>query len=467
MIELEDDEAARQFENDYLFRKELKTREINPKISLGAEDNDFFRNRIIESNPAAKMVVAKNSHKRIEEAYKIADSFIRKEFVTHGKVLEHLFDLANFLKNDVQIIIVTVDDDTNAFTVFETLNDRGLALSQTDLIKNYLFNKSGASRLIEAQQKWTTFKSAIEAAENEAEILEYIRYHRSSKEGLTREKELFKRIKEKIKSQTQVITYLAELENDVQIYLPLLNPNHPNWNEYHPNCRDYIRTLLDLKLSRNRPLLISILKKFSKADIEKSLRLIVAWSVRNLITGDTGGGTLEVEFSNQAKLISTEKIKTFAQLKKSINHLVPTNETFKKAFEIATVSKSYIARYYLSEIELSYHSTTEQKTSTNTENVNLEHILPEKADLIKDWSIFSEEQHKSYSHRLGNLTLMDKKMNSNQKSASFTEKKKIFSASEIKITSALATLTNWNTTEIEQRQKGFAEKAVKIWSITF
>jgi hypothetical protein len=248
----------------------------------------------------------------------------------------------------------------------------------------------------------------------------------------------------------------------------LLNPNHPNWNEYHPNCRDYIRTLLDLKLSRNRPLLIAILKKFSKNDVEKSLRLIVAWSIRNLITGDTGGGTLEIEFSNQAQLISTEKIKTFAQLKKSINNLIPTNETFKKAFEIANVSKSYIARYYLSEIERSYHTTVEQETSKNTENVNLEHILPEKADLKKDWSNFSEEQHKSYCHRIGNLTLLDKKMNSNEKSSAFKSKQKTYATSEIKITSELANpKKDWNTAAIEQRQNEFSEKAVKIWSINF
>lgn len=311
MLEMKDEEAARQYENDYLFRKVLKTGEVNPKITLGAEDNDFFRKNIIENNKAAKNPVMKNSHQRIEDAYKIAETFIKQQYNANGKALEHLYDLAEFIRNKVQIIIVSVDDDTNAFTVFETLNDRGLALSQTDLIKNYLFNKSGATRLNEAQQKWTSFKSAIEAAENEGEILEYIRYHWSSKEGLTREKELFKKIKDKIKNASQVITYLTELENDVQIYLPLLNPNHEKWKEYDPSCRDYIKTLLDLNLTRLRPLLISILKKFSKQDVLKSLRLMVAWSVRNLVTGTTPGGTLEVQFSSQAKLITSETLKSF------------------------------------------------------------------------------------------------------------------------------------------------------------
>jgi hypothetical protein len=467
MLEIKNEEAARQYESDYLFRKVLKTGEVNPKIALGAEDNDFFEKKIIQINGAIKNAL-KSSHQRIEDAYKIALSFIRQEYSAHGKVLEHLYDLADFIRNQVQIIIVSVDDDTNAFTVFETLNDRGLALSQTDLIKNYLFNKAGSSRLNEAQQKWTSFKSAIEAAENENEILEYIRYHWSSKEGLTREKELFKKIKEKIKTTAQVITYLTELENDVQIYLPLLNPNHEKWNEYDPTCRDYIKTLLDLNLTRLRPLLISIMKKFSKQDALKALRLMVAWSVRNLITGTTPGGTLEVQFSSQAKLINTGSLKSYSDLKKSLKDLIPTDESFKKAFEIAHITKAPIARYYLSEIELSYHTTKEQETSKNTENVNLEHILPEKANLKTDWSNFSEEQHKSYCNRIGNLTLMDKKMNSDEKSSSFKNKQKTYAKSEIKITNELSDSKKiWNTAEIEQRQKDFAKQAVKIWKINF
>ena len=276
MKELRDDTAVQQYENDYLFRMDLTTRDTILKISLGDEDNNFFKHNIVESN-LTKTPISKESHKRIDDAYKAAFGFIKDQYTRNGNNKEYLFALAEFIKNKVQLIIVTVDDETNAFTVFETLNDRGLTLSQTDLIKNYLFNKSGQTRLTEAQHKWTSFKSAIETSENEAEILEYIRYHWSSKEGLTREKELFKRIKEKIKTIPQVISYLTELENDVQIYLPLLNPNHEKWNEFVPSCREYIKTLLDLNLSRLRPLLIAILKKFSKADVAKALRFMVTW----------------------------------------------------------------------------------------------------------------------------------------------------------------------------------------------
>ncbi len=39
-------------------------------------------------------------------------------------------------------ILITVDDELNAYTVFETLNARGTALTTTDLLKNYLSSRS-------------------------------------------------------------------------------------------------------------------------------------------------------------------------------------------------------------------------------------------------------------------------------------------------------------------------------------
>lgn len=465
MLELKDDNGASLIEKEYLFKQDLRTRDSQSKLELGANDNEYFKNFVVNKQNASSINKSKDSHERIEQAYEIAYRFAKNEYASSSNQLNRLYDIIDFLKDKVRIIVVKVSDEANAFTIFETLNDRGLSLSQTDLIKNYLFHKSG-SRLTEAQEKWARFTGAIEASDNEEQILQFIRYHWSSKYGLTREKELFRSIKNKITNQNQTITYLSELETDVYSYLALLNPNHSFWDDYTSNCKEYIKTLLELQLYQNRPLLLSLLKSFSITNIEKAFKLIVAWSVRNLVTGSTGAGTLEKEFSNQAKLINEGKIKTLSEFKDSIIKLVPTGDEFKNQFKIATISKNYIARYYLSEIEKTYHTTKEQETSKNTEIVSLEHILPEKSDLKNDWINFNEEQHKTYCKRIGNLTLLDKKMNSSQKSASFVVKKAIYEQSEILITSSLAGYDNWTTDYIEKRQEEFAEKAVEIWNLT-
>jgi uncharacterized protein with ParB-like and HNH nuclease domain len=446
----------------YLWEEGLRDEDNKQKLTLNNMDNDFYFKRIIENKTDTKQT--KESHKRILEAYNHAKSFVKNKY--DSDKLNGIFDLVEFIDKKLKIIIVKVSDDVNAFTIFETLNDRGLILSQTDLIKNYLFNKSD-DRIEESQEKWARFTGAVEAAENEEEILQYIRYYWSSKNGLVREKELFKDIKNKIRNKNQTITFLSNLERGTEIYLGLLNPNHPLWKDYPTECSAFISELKELGLIQNRPLLLAILERFSNTEeVRKALRLIASWSVRNLITGVIGGGTLEKEFSNQAKLINDGNINDATGLKNSIQNLIPTNEQFKKAFEIATISKSYIARYYLRKLEESYRTTGELTPSTNLEKVNLEHILPEiPKKLVEDWSDFDENTHKTYCRRVGNLTLIDKKMNSEVKNGSFSSKKEIYNQSEIQITKRLSEIATWKPAEIEKRQKEFAEKAVVIWGI--
>ncbi len=463
MHQHDDEEGAIEIEQEYLFKKDIRTRDKKPKLTLNDNDNDFFIKEIIERYTDDYIKTDRESHTKILEALKIVGEFVKNDYDLNNKSFTNLYDLIDFIKNDVKIIIVSVPDEANAFTIFETLNDRGLALSQTDLIKNYLFNKSG-DRLSEAQEKWSRFTGAMEAAESEDEILQYIRYHWSSKNGFTREKQLFKSVKDKIINKNQTLTLISEFEQDAQSYLAILNPQHSLWSDYSPNCKEYISTFRELRLTQNKPLLLAILKQFDKKDIEKALRLVVSWSVRNLITGTVGAGTLEYEFSNQAKLINEGKIKNALDLKESIKNLIPSNDQFKKSFEIATVSKNYIARYYLSEIEKSYRGTPEVEPLKNPEKVNLEHVLPINYEL-GSWPQFNEDAHKSYYKRIGNLTLMDKIMNSKQKNEEFDLKKEFYKKSEIIITKSLDEYGQWIPEYIEQRQKDFAEKAVNVWGL--
>ncbi|KAA0009580.1 MAG: DUF262 domain-containing protein, partial [Thermoplasmata archaeon] len=402
---------------------------------------------------------------RLINAYNFLKDYIESKYKSEG--LDGLLNLVNFLKDKLLIIIVTVSDDVNAFTVFETLNDRGLILSQTDLIKNYLFNKAG-DRIGEAKDKWTRFTGAIESGISEEEILNYIRYYWSSKHGLTREKELYKKIKEKIKNKNQSVTFLSNLEKNSETYLAILNPHHTFWNNFPRECSEYIAELLELRLTQNRPLLIALLEiwKDKPKEVKKALKLIVSWSVRNLITGTIGSGTLEKEFSKQAKLINEGKINNAKELLDSVKNLIPTDDQFQRAFEIATISKAYIARYYLRKLEQAYRTTLELEPIKNPEKVNLEHVLPENpTNLQKDWPSFDENLHKTYYRRIGNLTLLDKKMNSDIGNGPFGGKKAVYKESELLITKKIAEYDDWTLSEIETRQKEFAIKAVEIWNL--
>ena len=72
-------------------------------------------------------------------------------------------ELASFLNNVagelMMFIQITVEDELNAYTVFETLNSRGVELTSTDLLKNYLFSQVARSET-DLKQIKTQWKNA-------------------------------------------------------------------------------------------------------------------------------------------------------------------------------------------------------------------------------------------------------------------------------------------------------------------
>ena len=95
-----------------------------------------------------------DSDKLLLQAYhffseKVADLFIDNH---NGE------EIANFLNKVVaeklMFIQIIVEDELSAYTVFETLNSRGVGLTVTDLLKNYLFSVSTKVDLPHVKKKW-------------------------------------------------------------------------------------------------------------------------------------------------------------------------------------------------------------------------------------------------------------------------------------------------------------------------
>ena len=464
-MNLSDKKSSNKIQEDYLSEYDIREGENIPKLELNQQDNNFFREYIINRNTEYPVKI--ESHRRIKKAFDISKNFIYKLLESNNKDPNVLYDWKEFIDEKLKIVLIIVPSEANAFTIFETLNDRGLELAQIDLLKNYLYSKAGSRRLKEAQNSWIELTSKIESSENESLVLTYIKHHWASQHGFVRvkNKELYSNIKKGIKNTTQVITFINTLKNDVDIYLAILNHNNAFWNDYNNKCKEYIATLNYFGLEQYRPLLLAIIKKFNKVEVTKSLKLILSWLIRNLITGYMGGGTLEQAYASKAKEVFSGKIKNTLELRKSLKELIPEDTVFKERFSIATVSKHKYARYYLQAIE-NYHrgqDNPELLVNTNPDSVNLEHILPEKP--AGKWPNFTEEDINSYVKRVGNLTLMKTRENSEFKSAPFSKKKKKYKESEIWITSALASYDDWTIESINKRQNDLSELAVKTWSL--
>jgi hypothetical protein len=156
---------------------------------------------------------------------------------------------------------------------------------------------------------------------------------------------------------------------------------------------------------------------------------------------------------------------TWKELRANLSKVIPTDEQFRQAFEMATVSKAALARYYLRSLERAAKQEAAPWFVPNDDRqtINLEHVLPEKPE--ENWPTFSEDQIWSFSKRPGNLALLLAKSNSTLRSAGFETKHVVYEQTPYVLTSQIAALSKWGEREISERQKALARLALKAWPI--
>lgn len=450
----EDANRAADIERDYLFSRILRTQETIPHLQLNEVDNEYFLQNILTkpSSTGNQVKENKESHGRIKIAQEISNEIVTSITSKSSKPFDRIADWVEYIRDHVKIISVKVPTESDAFTIFETLNDRGLPLTISDLLKNSLFGLS-EDRIDETQQRWVAMSSIIESAGSEELVVDYVRHLWSSRRGATRERDLYDEIKKSINIKQNAIDFSIELEDNAPFYAALLNPSHDYWTKIGTTSRQHIATINLLGMVQIRPLLLSVLSEFSVPEARKSLKLFVSWGVRFLISGGLGGGTLEKHYAQRAVEIHDKKIKNTKTLMLAMSKVVPTDTQFSTAAETMSVSKSNLARYYLRVLENTQCNKSEHELipNPNQDEVNLEHILPQKPS--NAWLKFDADQAKTFYRRLGNLAIMATKPNVAAGNDAFSLKKEFYKESDFHLTSMLAKYRDWGPKEIGDRQK--------------
>ncbi|MBP9819467.1 DUF262 domain-containing protein [Candidatus Woesebacteria bacterium] len=454
-------ERALEIQRDFLAKKDLSTMEEQSQLNLNDNDNHFFFKRILKREP---VIPDKESHKKILETLNKCTEFINSQVRTSNDPIKKILSILSFIEENLKIIIVTAPSDTNAYLIFETLNDRGLSLAISDLLKNYLYFQAG-DRQDEIERSWIAMSSILEAAVGGEEILAtFIRHFWSSKYGATRETKLYDNIKRQINTKDRTVTFGNELENNAKYYAAILNSDHYFWAKLDTSSRDYLKVLNFLRMIQMRPLILTIMSEFVENEISISLKYLVTTAVRFLIVGGLGGGSLEERYCNIAVKIRNHKISNSRQLLNELTKIVPNDKVFRESFSTVTTSKTNFARYYLRSLEKANKNESEPELipNDNEAEINLEHIIPQSPS--DHWDLSAEELS-LLTNRLGNLVLMKRSKNSSIGNAGFSEKKKSFTQSTFELTRGIAKNTKWTKKEIDKRQKEMADLALKVWAL--
>ena len=465
-MEIDQEERAREVERRFLQSLDLKTQEIVPYLQLNVSDNGYFMDKILRHSHDANLQPSRDSHKRIDEASRLADEHVRNLVrpVGMSEGIKRIVELVEYLEKSAIVILVRVPEHLNAFSMFETLNDRGLDLSQADLLKNMLFGKAKES-IDEANHQWSHMEGTIDSLGNDANLVTYIRHLWITLHGPTKEKDLYGGIEKTIQSRSDALGFLTILSSNAKDYVAIFSPSDQKWDAYGRRTKGHIETICThLRVSQIRPLLFAIAGKFDVAEAKKAIKMCVCWSVRYIFVGGRGG-FLDSRYSEVAYKIGKEKIRTADDLYAAMRHHLPQDEEFRAAFAKDTILRAYWARYFLRSLEQKATRQEHPEFVPNEDetSITLEHIIPRNPG--ENWNAISPGLASALTNRIGNMVLVKSPSNTSMSNCNFDHKKGILNESVYSLTKMVADEIAWGESEIDQRQKKLADLAVMAWPL--
>jgi Protein of unknown function DUF262/Protein of unknown function (DUF1524) len=461
-----EDIISESITNDFLTVIDRDKRERVAKLQMNSADNEYFRAMITKapSDPAPDTI--RHSHELLALAFGTARTHVKTIVAAtnpkdHGDVLNRWI---SFIEHGAQVILLRVPSDVNAYKMFETLNDRGLKTSQSDLVKNYLLGESGP-RLGEAQEKWALMRGALESLEEEDITVTFLRHALIAMRGHLREPEVYEAVQKSAKGSQAAAALLSTLESLANTYVAIFNPEHEKWNGYPDSIRRSIQALNLFNIRPMRPLMLAVAARFSEKETAAAFQTFISWSVRLVIASSTRSGAVEEPLSAAAEAVFSRIVKDTKMLKERLRPVIPNDEQFKPAFEFATVSKASLARYYLRSLERTAKNEPAPWFVPNDDQqvINLEHVLPIHRE--GHWPQFDEEASRAYVKRLGNMALLLAKSNSDLQSLDFEAKKASYSEAPYELTRQISDVVEWAPSSISERQKGLAALALKTWPL--
>ncbi|MEK6746467.1 MAG: DUF262 domain-containing HNH endonuclease family protein [Pseudomonadota bacterium] len=435
------------------------------KLTLNRNNNRFFRKLCSMDEPMFRN--AKPSEMLMFEALKFYRKRIRSEITATG---EELAKFVSKLEDKLFFTTIEVKNDLNAYTVFETLNARGVKLSTPDLVKNYLFSqidKEENTQNEELDQLDEDWEAILSQLGRDGDFSRFIQVEWNSRHHpKTQKTGLFREIKSHIKDKNSACDYVKKLEKAAPIYAALENPDDSLWKDYekenNEKISNSIKTLKCFSIKQPHGLLMAAYLNFLKEDFLRIAAYIEVISIRYNAICRGHPNEQEDIYNKIACDISNGILTSPDSIKDRLKDVYKNDREFIEYFELKSIKTQPEARYILERIEEYLKPNHKVSYARST----LEHILPKNPS--DDWlEFFTKEVINESIYRLGNMTLLEKEENRKVANKLYSEKIKVYATSDYEITKQCAEHEIWNKDAVLNRQKWLAEQAVKCWRIDF
>ncbi|TPH92145.1 DUF262 and DUF1524 domain-containing protein [Helicobacter pylori] len=446
-------------------RKEIESYLINNN-----KDGDKkFRLILSESDKDTLLsLIDKNKRKPSEPSLKIVENLkLFEEWIR--KNTDKLETIFKGLEKLMIVWIALKKEKDDPQLIFESMNSKGIELTQTDLIRNYIVMETE----IEKQegfynQYWRAMEEDFK--QNEKLFDRFVKHYLTIKIGkIPNEKRVYKAFKDyQQKEGIEIEDLLKDLQKYCGYFCQIVFKKEAD-KEADKDLKKALSFLVDLEMDVIYPLLLELYSDYrdgvlSDQDFTSIIYLTESYLYRRAVCG-LGTNSLNKVFPFVTKKINKDQY--LESIKVHFGYLTekqrfPNNDEFKEHFITIDFYHFQKREYFLERLE-----NFERKERVYAHEYTTEHIMSQT--LEEEWERDLGENfqaiHDKYLHTIGNLTLTGYNKEYNNKP--FKEKRdmeKGFKQSPLRLNQGLRDLEVFGEEQIKKRANDLADWALKIWT---
>lgn len=449
------------------FLEKFSRQKIQNRYLINSDEKGDKKFKLILSEPDRDTLLSlidKDKRKPSEPSLKIMENFkLFEEWIR--KNTDKLETIFKGLEKLMIVWIALKKEKDDPQLIFESMNSKGIELTQTDLIRNYIVMETEVEKQEDFyNQYWRAMEENFK--QNETLFNKFVRHYLTIKTreipNINKVYEAFKRYQQERGIETEVL--LQDLQKYCGYFCQIAFKK-----EADKDLNKALNLLVDLDMDVVYPLLLELYSDYidgvlSKADFIPIIALIESYICRRAVCG-LGTNSLNKVFPSFTKHI--QKDEYFKSLKAHFGYLTekqrfPNNDEFKKLFITIDFYNFQKKKYFFERLE-----NFDTKEPVNTQECTIEHIMPQT--LTEEWErdLGGNFQaiHEKYLNTIGNLTLTG--YNQEYSNNSFQEKRdmeKGFKQSPLRLNQSLRDLEVFDEKEIEKRANVLADWALKIWT---
>lgn len=366
----------------------------------------------------------------------------------------------------LKLVFIQLDNEDDAYLIFETLNARGRDLATSDLIKNLVLKriKSKSSALDQAKESWNSIVRQFDDINDANALDSFLLHYWLSMHGYTTDKKLFSHVKNYIgDNEDTAKKFICSLSESSFLYGKTIDPKSASWSKEECAIKSSLSALNSFKVKQQSPMTLSLLRAYEKnlislKNLKESLSQIETFHYCfNTITSQRSSGSISTNYSRIA--ISLSNSENVDQAQKSQNELKKfLREKFpeKNEFIVKFKELEYLSNRTKNKAAIRYGLAMLIPQNGNAlpvdfESLTIEHLIPQSAikNGVSDKIVGS----------IGNLILIDGKTNSEDlRDKSPSEKINILRQKGFPLSENFISSDNWNESLVAQRTEHIASK---------